>query len=303
MTVRMSIMGAYVRWRNRCRHNTAAFDRSLGARGTPAPVPADIEQWCTVSVNEISNRRVITLTPRGRTTGVHVIHTHGGAYVYAIQQLHWQVLGMLSRRSGAVIHVPLYGLAPTSKVDQAYPFLQEVYLHVKSLAGGGPVVLSGDSAGGGLALGQAIRYRQLGLTLPSHIMLFSPWLDLTVPERLDPRLNRLDPMLSQTALRRAGLLWTGSISRTDPMVSPINDTLVGLPHITTFVGGRDILLEDAQRLHEKVLSAGGKSTLRIWASGFHVFMAATKTREAREVMTAAADILSSAPLTPSRHLY
>jgi len=284
-------MIAYVRWRNRRRHSLDAMASAIAVRGVPAAIPPEVLRDCIVTEDLIDGRRVVTLSPRSEQSGVHVIHTHGGAYVYAIQVAHWRVLGMLVRSSGAVFHVPLYPLAPGATVGEVYRFLFHVYRRVQEICGKGSIVLSGDSAGGGLALGQAIHYRNLGLLRPAAVILFSPWLDIAVPERLDRRLERRDPMLSRVTLSRAGLMWAGQTPLDDPLVSPLNDSLRHLPPISVLAGGRDLLIEDAQRLERKVRDVGGTCHVFMWPSGFHVFMAATKTAESREALTLATEIL------------
>ncbi|WP_344344726.1 alpha/beta hydrolase fold domain-containing protein [Agrococcus versicolor] len=242
---------------------------------------------------------MVTLRPRSRADGppaasvdaCQVVHVHGGAFVFAIQDLHWLALATLATRSGATVHVPLYGLAPAHAAPEALELLDEVVASVRGSAPGRRVVLSGDSAGGGLALAHAVRTRDRGAPPVDALLLWSPWLDVAVPDRDDPRLERREPMLTVASLRRAGAMWAGANGVRDPRASPIHADLVGLPPITTLAGGRDLLVEDARRLHRAVHAVGGASTLREWRGGFHVFMAAMRTRESRQAIAMAADVL------------
>src|SRR5690606_39067597 len=124
------------------------------------------------------------------------------------------------------------------------------------------------------------------------ILLFSPWLDVTLTNPGIARLERRDPMLSRPMLVQAGRWWAGGRDTRDPLVSPLHGDLTGLPPVTTYIGGRDILLPDAQELDRRIRAVGGTSRLREWASGFHVFMAALTTKEARAAIADAAALLS-----------
>ncbi|WBU37085.1 alpha/beta hydrolase fold domain-containing protein [Homoserinibacter sp. YIM 151385] len=290
----MMIARAVVRWRYRARRDALATPAFLASRAGPAPVPSRVHERCDVVEREIAGRPVVTLTARdgSRRTGAQVLHLHGGAYVGAIQAAHWLGLAELAVRSGADIHVPRYELAPAGTADDAARFLAAVLAEVAARAPDVPLVLSGDSAGGGLALAAAVRSRHAGSPV-SAVLLFSPWLDLAVPDRVDPRLPRRDPMLTVAALRRAGRLWAGARSVDDPLVSPLRAALDGLPPVTILAGGHDLLVEDAERLAERITRAGGACRLAIWPSGFHLFMAARRTPEAGEAMELAVEVLRS----------
>lgn len=296
MSTRMSVVRAYVRWRYRARHDVERMRRELPDRQLPSPVPIDVSEFCDVDVTELPGGRVVrTLTPRSSRTHVQVLHLHGGAYVYPPQDAHWRALARLSHMSGATIHAPLYALAPSATVDNAHTFLDVVVDRVRAIAGEAPVYLSGDSAGGGLALSYALRMRERGFRPTDGILLFSPWLDLGLTNPEISRLERRDPMLSRRMLALAGRWWAGERDITDPLVSPVRGELSGLPPVTIYVGGRDMLVADARQLDRRIRIAGGESTLREWASGFHVFMGALTTKEARAVLTDAASLLRLAP--------
>lgn len=257
-------------------------------------MPLDVKEICEVGVTEIEGRPVRTLAPRSRRTGVRLVHLHGGAYVYSAQEAHWRAMAQLASASGSTVHAPLYGLAPGSTVDDALPFLDAVMATLRQADGSTPIFLSGDSAGGGLALAQALRMRDQRHRAADGILLFSPWLDATLDNPEIDRLERRDPMLSRRMLVQAGQWWAGERDASDPLVSPLRGDLAGLPPVTTYIGGRDLLLADARELDRRIRAAGGQSRLREWASGFHVFMAALTTKEARAVIADAANLLRAA---------
>jgi pimeloyl-ACP methyl ester carboxylesterase len=62
----------------------------------------------------------------------------------------------------------------------------------------GPVVIIGESAGGGLAVTTALRARQVLLRPPDALILFSPWVDLTMATLSNQVTD--DPVLSRAWL-------------------------------------------------------------------------------------------------------
>lgn len=291
MSVRMTVFRGYLRWRYRHRHDLVRMRRELPTRQLPTQIPPDVAAMCEVGVREIAGRTVHTLAPRQGATGVHVVHLHGGAYVYTAQAAHWRALAHLVSASGATAHVPLYTLAPGGTVEDAHPFVDAVVSRARTAAAGRAVLLSGDSAGGGLALGHALWMRENGRAAVDGILLFSPWLDVTLTNPEIAGMERRDPMLSRPMLVEAGRWWAGDRDTTDPLVSPLFGDLAGLPPVTTYIGGHDILLPDARELDRRIRAVGGASRLREWTAGFHVFMAALTTKEARAALSDAARVL------------
>jgi len=266
-------------------------------RSSPAGIPGRLRRLATVEESTVNGRRVVRLSPRapGRDPGAHLIYTHGGCYLYPIQSVHWRILGTLVRDSGVSVTVPLYGLAPEHTAEEAYALLDVLYDEAVARHGD-RVFLAGDSAGGGLALGQAVRYRDSGRTAPAGVLLISPWLDATMSNPRVPELARLDHMLAPAGLVAAGTWWAGALDPRSPLVSPLFASLDALPQVTVYQGGRDIFAADATLLCERIATAGGDVRLRFFPGAFHVFPAAPWTPEARDALRDAAAVLAAHPL-------
>ena len=130
-----------------------------------APVPRRMRKHYDVVEGQVDDCTVLRLSPKAGPSGEQLLYTHGGTYVHPLVAEHWWFVERMARGSGVTITVPLYRLAPEGGVDAAYGFLRKVYL---DLVASGPVTLAGDSAGGGLALGQAVAYRDAGLPRPAR---------------------------------------------------------------------------------------------------------------------------------------
>jgi epsilon-lactone hydrolase len=278
------------------RPGTAEDDELAALRARPypeaAPVPRSLRNRYEVSRSIVAGNPVITLTPRGRDGGGHLLYTHGGGYVWPLVSAHWTMLERATRGTGVSITVPLYRLAPESGVEAAYSMLSSVYAGLTERADSSRITLAGDSAGGGLALGQAIAHRDRGLPAARQVVLFSPWVDVAMTHPALPGLEAVDPMLKARRLIVAAGLWAGDTDVRDPRISPLRADLGDLPPVHVFQGGRDILAADAQVLAYRLREAGNRGTFTLAHNGFHVYVGAVWTPESRAALAQVRKLLS-----------
>jgi len=269
--------------------------REIAKRGPEAaPFPRVLHRVAVVTETTVEGQRVVRITPRRGATGAHLIWTCGGAYVYPALRTHWALLARLVRASGVTVTVPLYGLAPEQDVDDAVRLLDAVHDGLRA-EGADVVHLGGDSAGGALALAQAMRHRDTGRPAASSVLLVSPWLDATLSDPEVPWLAELDPMLGRDGLVVAGAWWAGDRDRRDPLVSPLFGDLAGLPPVFTYQGDRDLFVADAKELARRLARVDGRGELRVYRGAFHVFVGAPWTREARRATAHLAGVLRGRP--------
>lgn len=181
-----------------------------------------------------------------------VLFLHGGGYVFDLASRHWDLLTDLARRSGWRFVVPRYPLAPEGSAAAIVP---NAVALARRLQRGGPLVLSGDSAGGGMALATALGLRDVGLPgVP--LLLIAPWLDVTMTDPSVAANAKADPWLAPPGLAAAGALYRGDLPAEHPIVSPIFGDLAGIGPITLFSGTRDVLNGDSRRLVSAARAAG-----------------------------------------------
>jgi acetyl esterase/lipase len=287
MSLMMTLTRGLLRFIPKTTQTAATAYENAEKRSGPAPVTAAARKVAIVEESTVDGFPVIRLTPRSGATGDHLVYTHGGCYVYPILATHWNLVARIIRDTGVTVTVPLYGLAPGHQVDEAYALLERVYDGIDAER----VFLAGDSAGGGLALGQALHYRDTGRRAPAGIVLFSPWVDITLADAEADALVRLDPMIAPAGLRAAGSWWAGELDPHSPLVSPLYGDLAGLPPVHTFQGGRDILAPDAESLTRALRAAGTEAELELFPTAFHVFVGAPWTPEAQRALRRVAEIL------------
>ncbi len=220
--------------------------------------------------------RLVHLEPKQGATGAHLVYLHGGCYTYPILDRHWTMLATLVRDAGVTVTVPLYGLAPEHDMHEAYALLDATIAEIRT----DRLYLGGDSAGGDLALGQAMRMRDAGSVQPDGVVLVAPWLDVTLGNQDIAAVLPRERMLALPGLRAAGEWWSRGDVRS-PLASPAFGAAAGLPPLHVVQGGRDILAPDAIALADRVRMAGGTVEVDLVPDGFHVFPAVPALPEAK----------------------
>ncbi|WP_176556083.1 alpha/beta hydrolase [Rubellimicrobium rubrum] len=252
--------------------------RSKRAEAGPSPW---MRARYDVSRHEIQGRAVVTVRPRTGRASSHILYLHGGAYSRPLIRPHWWVVDRLIRATGSAVSVPHYPLAPESDHREAYRFLLATYAEMLRTKPDARPILAGDSAGGGLALGLALKLRDTGQPLPSRLILFSPWLDLTLTDPAVRDVEPMDAMLRIETLRQDGERWANGADPSSPYLSPLHADLQGLPPIQLFQGSRDLLAVDARSFAYRAEVAGHPIDYVEVPGGIHIYMAATWTPESR----------------------
>jgi len=180
------------------------------------------------------------LTPRHHEPRRTVVLLHGGGFVAPIDPFHVRYAARLAARLHARVVVPDYPLAPEHTWRDSHEAVVE--LTAQWLAEPEPVVLAGDSAGGGYALAVAEALRDRGGPQPSALLLHSPWVDLTASAPETEAFDERDPWLFLGKLRAYAAWWAGSPSDLGRFeVSPALGDLEGLPRALVLCGTRDLL--------------------------------------------------------------
>jgi len=82
-----------------------------------------------------------------------------------------------------------------------------------------------------------------------------------------------DSSISAISMPRTRELFISEDQINDPLASPLEADLGGLPPLLIQVGDEEVLLSDSERFNEKALKAGVDVELRVWPEMFHVWHA------------------------------
>jgi len=220
-----------------------------------------------VRLTEFGGRQIVRFSPSEKAERI-VLYIHGGAYVHEMSPQHIGFCDRICTGLNADVVAPIYGLAPNHTCEEAYELVTSLYLEEKKK--GLPMVMMGDSAGGGFVAGFVQDLSHQGIEPPEKVCLMSPWVDITMPSDYS-KLQKVDPMLDAPGLREIGSIWAGDMDVKDPRVSPIYGDLSDFPESLLFVGTHEIFCDDVQEFHRKLVQSGRPSQLIVGTGMNHVY--------------------------------
>ena len=227
----------------------------------------------TVAVRGVMNGiKTEVVTAGGASPERTVVHFHGGGYCVGSPRLARTWAAHLSAQAACRVVLPEYRLAPDHSHPAALDDARDVMKALLSDAAPASVVVSGDSAGAGLALSTILALRDAGSELPAGCILLSPWLDLGRDRWAVPELVRRDVVLSPQWLRACALAYTARPNWADPSVSPLHAGHAGLPPLLIQAASDDLLAPDAGLLAASASAAGVEVTYSKWPRMWHDFV-------------------------------
>lgn len=187
-----------------------------------------------------------------------LLHLHGGAFVGGKLATYHPFCSALAKRLRADVVLPDYRLAPENPFPAAPDDCLAVY---KALLEYGVdpdrLVITGDSAGGNLALVTLQSARAQGLPLPRSAVLISPGADISGNAASWTENDRSDVMLSRQVIELIGEAYLQGQDPADPRASPIRGDFAGLPPMLVSMSHQECLRDDAYAIAAKVKAAGG----------------------------------------------
>lgn len=248
------------------------------ARFVRIPASVEVEQLETPTAAELvrSDRAA---------DGRVVLHLHGGAYLMGSPRTHRGMAAALSRVAHAEVVVPDYRLAPEHSFPAA---LEDAVAWYRRLLDDGVdparLAVTGDSAGGGLAVALLVEIREMELPLPACYVGMSPWVDLAgTGDSMVTHATR-DPWLRADLVSPAALRYAGEHPLEHPGVSPLYADLTGLPPMLVHAGTEEILFDDGRRLVERAREAGVEASFGVFSGLWHVFQAFPGLPESRHAL-------------------
>lgn len=201
-----------------------------------------------------------------------ILYLHGGGYVMGSINTHRAMIARLSRASQAKALALDYRLAPEHPFPAAVEDATAAYRWL--LAQGykpGKIVISGDSAGGGLVLATLLALRDAQTPLPAAAAPISAWSDMEGTGASVKTRASKDPMVANGPLLNMAKQYIGNADPKNPLASPLHGDYRGLPPMLMQVGDAEILLDDSTRVAEKAKAAGVKVDLEVWPDMVHVW--------------------------------
>lgn len=241
----------------------------------------------------VNNLNCAMITPKDLiSTGV-ILYLHGGGFVAGNLDYAKGFGTVLSAQCGIRVLCVEYRLAPEYVFPTALDDALDAYGYLLS-NGYAPsqIIICGESAGGGLCYSLCQKLRDKGRTMPAGIISISPWTDLTLSGKSYAANEKRDPSITKEQLKfysdcyAYGMHKEGKKIRalpvpnpeedykikSNPKMSPLFDTQEKMPPSLIFVGGDEIMLNDATALHDKLIKANRSSELIIAPELWHAYV-------------------------------
>ena len=106
-----------------------------------------------------------------------VIYLHGGIYVNEIKLPHIIFCDKLAKEINATVFTPIYPLAPNHTYEETYEIVEKLYDYLLTM--NKPIIIMGDSAGGGLSATFCEYLAAKDMPQPQNLILLSSWNFLT----------------------------------------------------------------------------------------------------------------------------
>ena len=243
---------------------------------------------------QIGHINCAMLTPKEELSNGVILYLHGGGYVSGNLDYACGFSGLLAAKCGIRVLAVEYRLAPEHPYPAALDDAMDAYGYLLS-DGYDPsrIILCGESAGGGLCYALCQKLRDKSRTMPAGIIAVSPWSDLTLSGDSYELNKKNDPFMTAERLKyyadayiyggffdeKGRVVIDSSVDRSkdravksEPRISPLFDSQEKIPESLIFVGGDEIMYDDAVLLHQKLISAGCKSEIVVAPEMWHAYI-------------------------------
>jgi epsilon-lactone hydrolase len=212
--------------------------------------------------------------PVSAQLGKVILHLHGGWFNWGTAHAFRHLVGHIASEAQVNAFIPDYRLAPEHPFPAAIDDAQTCYRELVD-RGTRLVALTGDSAGGGLALALLSITTTSGAfddVIPIGAVVLSPVTDLTLGGESWESRATADPYFTPTQVSGLVKDYLASTAATDPTASPLFGSLAGLPPVRVHVGDDEVLLDDSRRYVERAVAAGVDAKLDVWEGMPHGFL-------------------------------
>lgn len=276
----------------------AKFLRAMPKKGSALPSPDELKTWQSLQeiLDAFAKPRQQQILNRLKPTLMQIelggvpcyevfphdykpsdnllIHIHGGGYCLYNVDVMLDAAALVADKTGYKVLSIGYSLAPFAKHPQIINEVLCVYAELeKQGVDFSNIGVFGDSAGAALACASILKRREQGLALPSALVLWSPWSDISNTGDTYQTLEDADPCFEyEKHLLPCALAYTEEENFTHPYVSPVyGDYTQAFPPTLIQGGTKEFFLSNFVRLYRAMDDAGKEVVLDLYEGMMHVF--------------------------------
>ena len=240
------------------------------------------------------------IRPAGASSDRVILYLHGGGFFCCGLRTHRGLVARIAAASDAVAFSVGYRQLPSAPLSTSMADALAAYRWLLD-QGHKPqdIVIAGDSAGGFLAFDSVLAAMRNGLPAPAAIGALSPLVDLDHEARASYEHTRRDAYVPVHRLKSLKRLLLAGMD-IDPLPSPCDQDLRGLPPVLIIAGSQEALRWDAELMTRRLAEADVPHRLVIWEGQIHVFPAfAGVVPEGREAVNELAAFIREATPKPA----
>jgi acetyl esterase len=209
------------------------------------------------------------------------VFMHGGGWSLFSVDTHDRVMREFAHRGGMAVIGVDYALSPEARyptaLNQVVAVVQWLHAQCRPLGlDGERIAIGGDSAGGNLSMGAALRLRDAG-----HAHLVKAVLNIyggSTPDCSPASRQRYGTEQDMLTATEVDTFWDNYIGhvadRRDPYAAPAFANLQGLPPVSLVIAECDILAEQNLLMAGRLLEAGVQVQAKVYPGAPHSFIEA-----------------------------
>ena len=269
------------------KSNLDSFRQKMEEAFTSVFLPNGVER----SEYKYGNIDCDILSPEMYSSNRVMIYIHGGCFSGGSRKTYRSFCSSLATKCYCRVVIPEFRLSPAYPCPAAIEDIQAVFrslfteeqisASLNSDKGSSPklpeIVIAADGSGATIACALLYNLRERYRNCISHVVLFSPWLNLSPDSKIMSAKKISDEVLNQDVFKKSTTDYTYSENTKIPSVSPLlaeDSQLENFPPTFIQMGEKEILLDDAKAFAARLKENGNVCELDIWPDMMFMFQMA-----------------------------
>ena len=231
------------------------------------------------------------LAPEIYSSNRIMIYIHGGCFSGGSRKTYRAFCSSLASKCYCRVVIPEFRLSPAYPCPAAIEDVQAVFrslfteeqiqASLNTEKGSSPklpeIVIAADGSGATIACALLYNLRERYRNCISHVVFFSPWLNLSPDSKIMSAKKISDEVLNQDVFKKSTTDYTYSENTKIPSVSPLlaeDSQLENFPPTFIQMGEKEILLDDAKAFAQRLVQNGNRCELDVWPNMMFMFQMA-----------------------------